>query len=219
MKRKSFSLAVLAVAAVSLMVLAGCGEESIVGPGPQTSLAENQGIAAEDITWIPWKAEYLSKVLTERQRKEIQDELSLSAQDPERALEKRGGWPTWGYACENIKRSQGGTVGDYFWTLGNMVDIPSHAFPEGSRWISVFVAYLYGQPGVEFGPDGSFDKDVRVTLSFDCLNYNGNPEDLNVYWLDESTRLWVLVPNPEIDWNSKTVSVYVNHFTRYQWGL
>ena len=96
---------------------------------------------------------------------------------------------------------------------------PGKAFPEDRRIVGVFAAYLYGLPGVEFWPDQEFDKNVRVTLSWDCLEFDGDPNDLKVYWLDESTGLWVLVPDPEVDAEQKTVSVYVNHFTRYQWGL
>jgi len=215
MKGTRNSLVVVCVL-VALVFLAACSEDSLMGPEPQANLAVEKGLSAEEINWIPWKAESREHVLSQEQKLEIQSQI-MAAETGEavRVLERKL-FP--GCEFEIVKRSKGATVGSW-WTLNNQVEVPAEAFPEDLRIVGVFAAYLYGLPGVEFWPDQEFDKNVRVTLSWDCLEFDGDPNDLKVYWLDESTGLWVLVPDPEVNAEQKTVSVYVNHFTRYQWGL
>jgi len=70
---------------------------------------------------------------------------------------------------------------------------------------------------VDFLPSQQFEADVYVTLSWEALDFEGNPDDLDIYWYNEETNLWVLVPNPVINWDDGTVSVYIDHFTRYAW--
>lgn len=70
---------------------------------------------------------------------------------------------------------------------------------------------------VDFLPSQQFQANVTVTLSWEALNFDGNPEELEVYWYQEDTALWVLVPDPTIDYVNGTVSVNVDHFTRYAW--
>ena len=215
MKGSWNSLVVVCVL-MALVFLAGCSDDSLMGPEPQANLAAEKGLSADEITWIPWKAESQRSVLSQQQKLEIQSQiLAAETEQTVGVLQKR---LILGNEFEIVKRSKGATIGSW-WTLYNQVEVPAEAFPEKSRVVGVFAAYLYGLPGVEFWPDQAFDKDVRVTLSWDCLEFDGDPSDLNVYWLDESTGLWVLVPDPEVNVDQKTVSVYVNHFTRYQWGL
>ncbi|NQV30447.1 MAG: hypothetical protein HQ508_06130 [Candidatus Marinimicrobia bacterium] len=70
---------------------------------------------------------------------------------------------------------------------------------------------------VDFLPSQQFQANVTVTLSWEALNFDGNPEGLEVYWYQEDTDLWVLVPDPVIDYDLGTVSVNIDHFTRYAW--
>jgi hypothetical protein len=71
---------------------------------------------------------------------------------------------------------------------------------------------------VDFLPNQQFEADVTVTLSWEALNFDGDPDSLEIYWLDETTDLWVLVPDPVIDVDDETVSVNIDHFTRYAWA-
>ena len=215
MKRSRKSLVVVWVL-MALVFLAACSEDSLMGPEPRANLAAEKGLSADEINWIPWKAESQKRVLSQEQKLEIQSQvMAVETEQSVRVLQKK---LLPGCEFENVKRSEGATIGSW-WTLYNQVEVPAEAFPEQRRIVGVFAAYLYGLPGVEFWPDQEFDKDVRVTLSWDCLEFDGDPSDLNVYWLDEATGLWVLVPDPEVNVAQRTVSVYVNHFTRYQWGL
>ncbi len=70
---------------------------------------------------------------------------------------------------------------------------------------------------VDFLPSQQFEANVTVTLSWEALNFDGNPDELEVYWFNDDTDLWVLVPDPVIDYVNGTVSVNIDHFTRYAW--
>ena len=72
---------------------------------------------------------------------------------------------------------------------------------------------------MELLPSMTFLADVTITLSFDVLDFVGDPDLLRVVWYDESSGLWVEVDNAIIDYDNKTVTIQVNHFTRYGWAL
>jgi len=176
----------------------GCSETTPLQP--VAKMQTQVGLAADQIQWIGWKPEMKSK-------------LDVTA-DPQEALGKS---IFWGFDWKIIPRVKGGVVGGEI-TFGNLVEVPAFAFPEPIRLIAVWV-YDNGAAGVEFFPDQTFTLDVKVTLSYANLDYEGDPQDLHLYWLDETTGLWVIVPNTEIDEINQTISGWVNHFTRYQWGF
>jgi len=70
----------------------------------------------------------------------------------------------------------------------------------------------------DFLPSTQFLMNVKVTLSWEALDFDGDPENLNIYWYNEANGLWVLVPDPEFDFDHQTISIYIDHFTRYAWG-
>ncbi len=72
---------------------------------------------------------------------------------------------------------------------------------------------------VDFLPGQQFQQPVYVTLSYASLNFQGDPEDLDVYWYDEDTDTWILVSDSDLDEQAQTISVYVDHFTRFGWAL
>jgi len=198
MKAKRIILVGLLLTALSVIAFIGCSSDSLTSP---VNKSINEGIPGDQINWIQWKPEVASKI------KSILDEP--------RALAKVG------YQEETIYKNEGGTVGGDT-TFGCMVTIPSHAFPEHERTIIVQVATSEeANAGVDFLPNQTFIKDVKITVSFEYLNINANADlsELNIYWLDEDTGLWVLVPDPEIDLENGAISVYVDHFTRYGWGF
>ena len=195
MKNKKILLVVLAPVALSLLLLGCCSKDSLTGPENQAAdLTINQGIPADQINWISWKPEVKEQI----------DALAKS-----------------GLAGKMITQS-GGTVGGNI-TFGNTVEIPAGAVPSNTYiTVEVLCADENEQCGaeVEFLPtDMQFLLDVKIALSWEYLDFEGNPQDLNVYWLDESTGLWVEVYDPVIDLENKTISVYVDHFTRYGWGF
>ncbi|MFA4907786.1 MAG: hypothetical protein WC602_05940, partial [archaeon] len=192
---KSLFWVVFVISVLGIVFFSGCSKDSLTAPEAAVTPAVEKGVPSESIQWVQWK------------------------QDAVNELAKR---PAWGYDRERIKRDFGGVVGG-FMTFNNMVEIPAYAFEEHFRDITVSVVRDDEDENVgaavDFLPNQKFDKDVRVTLSYANLDFDGNPEDLCVYWLDEESNTWIEVANPEVNQEMQTISVYVNHFTRYGWGL
>ncbi len=193
MSSKRITLVKLLVFSIVIVVLTSCSTDPLTAPKDQSAgLSINQGIPADQINWISWKPE-------------VKEQIDVLAKS--------------GLAGKMITQS-GGTVGGNI-TFGNTVEIPAGAVPSNT-YITVEVLHVDGNEcgaEVEFLPSMQFLLSVKITLSWEYLDFDGNPEDLNVYWFDEDTHLWILVPNPENSLEDKTISVYVNHFTRYGWGL
>ena len=197
MKRKSRNAIVylLTIVALSLM---GCSGDPLTAQDFESenqNVVNNQrGTAIDDLQLVPVKPEIASRL---------------------RALNKSG------YSEKQIQSHNGGTVGGEK-TYGNKVNFPPDALPSDT-WVSVEVECIESnnQCGtvIEFLPSMKFNSDVTVTLSFDVLDFNGDPDLLKVVWYDEASGLWVEVDNPIIDYDDKTVSVLVDHFTRYSWSL
>lgn len=195
MKSKSLFWVVFVISVLGIVFFSGCSKDSLTAPEAAVTPAVEKGVSSESIQWVQWKQEAVNE------------------------LARR---PMWGYDRQRIRRDFGGVVGG-FMTFNNMVEIPAYAFEEHSRDITVCVVRDNEDENVgaavDFLPSQKFVKDVKVTLSYANLDYEGNPEDLCVYWLDEDNNTWILVPNPEVNLEAQTISVYVNHFTRYGWGL
>lgn len=195
MRSKSLFWVVFLISILGIVFFSGCSKDSLTAPDAAVAPTIEKGVSSESIQWVQWKPE----AVTELARR-----------------------PMWGYDRERIRREVGGVVGG-FMTFNNMVEVPAYAFPEWFRDITVSIVWNNDEENigaaVDFLPSQKFDKDVRVTLSYAYLAFDGNPEDLCVYWLDEESDTWVEVANPEVNLEAKTISVYVNHFTRYGWGL
>lgn len=183
----------LIIGTVSLM---GCSSDLLTAPEGET---QNQsvsqiGIPSDQLNLVSWNSDIVNQL---------------------QALGKKA------YSLKQIKAHRGGTVGGEK-TFGNKVNIPANALSEDT-WISVEVgcANAGGQCGatVEFLPSMNFLLDVTVTLSYDVLNFSGDPNDLKVYWYDTTSELWIEVEGGILDEASKTVSVQVDHFTQYAWAL
>ena len=198
-KKSTKTLMFLAVSAIFLLV--GCSNQSITEPPVQ-------GLTTDQIDFVSWKAEVADvAVKTDKSIEELE------------SLER---WTIPGLDWGIVFKRFGGTVGGET-TFGNKVDVPAYAFRQHFRFIVVRVVCVEDgeQCGaeVDFLPSQNFNKDVKVTLSYEYLDFDGDPSGLNIYWYDEDGDLWYLVPDPEIDTENCTVSVYVNHFTRFAWGF
>ena len=197
MKKKKM-IPIYSVFVLGIFSLIGCGGDMLTAPGveneDQTVVAEQRGIPTDQLNLVPLKPEIVEQL---------------------RALGKKS------FSKKQIQAHTGGTVGGEK-TFGNKVDIPAAALDEDT-WISVEVECFDSneQCGsiVEFLPTMTFLADVSITLSFDVLDFDGDPDLLIVVWYDESTGLWVEVDDPIIDYDDKTVCIQVNHFTRYAWSL
>ena len=200
MKRKKL-IPIISLMVIGALFLLGCSGEMLTAPGEENSnqiaVAEQQGVPFDQLNLVSWKPELVSQLQV----------LNKKAQRP--------------YERKKIRANRGGTVGGGK-TYGNKVDIPRRALSEDT-WISVEVLCVDSKgeciPVVEFLPNMNFLLNVTLTLSYDVLEFSGDPNLLKVYWYDESTGLWVEVQDPVLNEKDMTVSVQVDHFTRYGWGL
>ena len=122
-------------------------------------------------------------------------------------------------AAKTITVSAGGSVGGTK-TFGNTVEIPAGAVDDNTT-ISVQVTCMDGKnpcsAEVEFLPDITFNTDVKVTLNYDALGFDGDPYLIQVYFiLDDGTGGEIV--EYTVNESEKTLVFYINHFTRYGWA-
>ncbi len=196
--KKNNMIPIYTVIVIGIFSLIGCGGDMLTAPGAenenQTVVAQQKGIPTDQLNLVPLKPEFAEQL---------------------RVLGKKA------YSLKQLQAHRGGTVGGEK-TFGNKVEKPAAALDEDT-WISVEVECFDSnrQCGsiVEFLPSMNFLADVTITLSFDVLDFDGDPDLLIVVWYEESTGLWLEVDDPIIDYENKTVSIEVDHFTRYGWML
>ncbi len=196
MKRRVFLLAFL-LTLCGLVFFLGCSENSLTQP----NLDRQASVSVEEVQWIQWEPTVAQKIKTE-----------LATGLAKNVVEK-------------IYRAEGGVIGGED-TYGISVTVPPYAFPEDKRTIIAhIVSWGNGgegaNAGVDFLPSQSFDKNVKITVSFtnQTLPENTSLEDVNIYWFNEDTGLWEFIPDPQVDLENQSVSVYINHFTRFGWGI
>ena len=200
MKRKHIYSSVKSlIILVGVLGLISCIDSPVTITGIDDKTTEatvTEGIPADQMTWIPWKPEVI-------------DHITF--------LAKEGSAGRW------VLSDEGGTVGGVE-TFNNKVGIPGGA-PEEDTYISVDVVCIdEGQQcgaEVDFLPDGTeFEYPAKVTLSWEYLDYEGGYLDFLVYYSENGGVSWSPVDNPaEVDYDNMTVSVNVDHFTRFAWAL
>lgn len=122
-------------------------------------------------------------------------------------------------AAKTITVSAGGTVGGNK-TFGNTVEIPAGALDENTT-ISVQVTCMDNKnpcsAEVEFLPSTTFNVEVKVTMNYDALGFDGDPYMIEIYWLqDDGTG--GEINNYVVNEAEKTIVFYIDHFTRYGWA-
>ena len=194
---KKTNMIPISIMVIGFISLIGCSGDMLTAPGVENenqTVAQQRGIPTDQLNLVPLRPEFAEQL---------------------RVLGKKA------YSLKLIQAHKGGTVGGAK-TFGNKVDIPSNALDENT-WISVEVECIKSneQCGaiVEFLPSMYFLADVTITLSFDVLDFDGDPNLLKVLWYDDTTGLWEEVDDPIINYDDKTVSIQVDHFTRYAWSL
>ena len=199
--------------AAGLWILTSCSDNSITGPpgfplmtqAPGTPL--KQGIPADQMKWVSWKPEIIKK-------------LQMVAKT--------------GIQSKTIDED-GGKVGGKK-TLGNKVIIPEDALDEN------YLEYTFGDEevrisvvvdcadkkkikecegaAVDFLPSGIvFDKPVKLILSWESLDYQGGDLNFSAYYSQDSGATWFEVEVAEVNYKKKTLTLYVDHFTRFAWAL
>ena len=172
-------------------------------------------VSADEINWVSWKPEVVEQVNSQR--------LSLFKGGKKGKNNDDG---TFGSDSKWIEASKGGTVGSEKLTLGNKVRIVKDALREDEE-VSVRLIFdddelINGFGEFDFEVDNghySFEKDVKITLSYKYLDLDGiDPADLSVWWVDDEGTGWVEIEDLELNEKRKTVSFWIDHFTRYGWA-
>lgn len=210
---------ILPTLGLSLLVLAGvivlssCEETPVLGTvAPSWRADMGPGIPAEDMRWIPWQSEVIQKIQTP-------DVATRGDDDDDEDDDEESGTET-----ELVTPGRGGTVGGDD-TFGNTVTIPRRAMKHAD-WITVKVACVDDDDqcgaGVDFLPSMTFKDFVTVTLSWEFVDTDDDGEmglDFKVYFSEDGGETWYEVPGVYVDYEERTVSVEVDHFTRFAWAL
>ncbi|MCH7819372.1 MAG: hypothetical protein IIB40_07405 [Candidatus Marinimicrobia bacterium] len=200
---------------------------------PEAPIAANV-VSADEISWVSWKPEVVERVRAQQ--------FSSLFKLGERCDENQSSDD---YDCRVIDRKKGGTVGNGRLTSLNKVKIPANALHNKGKFgvgkeANVSVELISPKDedlsfflGVEFTVYRSlgkksgtafdhyvFRKDVRITLSYAQLDLDGveDPTTLSIYWQDSVGEGWVLLEDLDFNPRRKTVSFWVDHFTRYGWA-
>lgn len=189
-KKNQVAVIGLLVFAAALLIV-GCSENSVSNPG---DAAQASGIHVDDIQWIEAKPEFAEK-FTALQKFVVDGKL--------------------------ITASEGGVVGGPQ-TFNNSVNFPPNAVSEDT-YVTVQVKQnrqklFY----VEFLPSGNFNELVEVTLSWAHLDLEDENviENLTVYYNQDNGNFWFPVDSEIlIDYDHKTATFKIDHFTRYGWGI
>ncbi|MCK4715424.1 MAG: hypothetical protein KAT54_01325, partial [Candidatus Marinimicrobia bacterium] len=73
-----------------------------------------------------------------------------------------------------------------------------------------------------FLPSMTFEKDVKITLSWAFLDLDDDEEfEFNIYFSDDGGYVWFPLEKTKlvIDYDKKTVTFKTDHFSRYGWGF
>lgn len=194
MKRRNSKLLCLSVVLVTILLLIGCGENPLNSP---PELSREEGISVDEINWVTYKPEF------EKQLK---------------SLAKLG------FTGKMVTSEAGGVVGGDN-TFGNRVIIPPNAVDQNT-YITVDVICIENGvqcgAGVEFLPNGQFNQEVTIEMSYAFLNITEDQlEEIQFYFNhDEDGRLWYPVDREiTIDTEREVLSFKIDHFTRYGWGF
>ena len=184
------NLAVSLLIIVAAVFIIGCSESSVSGP---EETAQAAGIYVDDIQWVSAKPEFITKMTA--LKKKVKEEKLITVVN-------------------------GGAVGGEY-TFNNSVMFPPNALTEDTK-VSVEVKYNdKGIVYVEFLPSGSFNEFVEMTLSWEYLDIDEpSIADLNIYFSQDDGSYWFLLDSgATIDYDAKTVTFKIDHFTRFGWGI
>ena len=95
----------------------------------------------------------------------------------------------------------------------------SMKIPKNSLSDDTEISMCESWPGivaVDLGPEGLvFNNPVEFKISYKGLDLGDmNEEDLTIYFVDHETNTWIDT-NAEVDTKKKTVTTWMDHFSRY----
>lgn len=147
---------------------------------------------------------------------EIQEALQkttlLSSGDMQTVMEAQAGFTT-PFLGKTVSKWITRKDGGQFWHGGHKVYFPAGALGQDAQASISISPSNYIQ--VDFGPDGWFNKEVTVTISYKNVDLSGISESsLTLAWYDESTGQWIDVGST-VDTKKKWITAKVWHFTQY----
>ena len=192
--RLQFRNLLLPLMAVLLLFSVACDYAATTAPESAKASASVAGAAKslEGVNFLRWSPETFEKMTSLRKSNVAEKTITVSA---------------------------GGTVGGNK-TFGNTVEIPAGALDDNTT-ISVQVTCMDNRnpcaAEVEFLPSTTFNVDVKVTMNYDALGFDGDPYLIEIYWLqDDGTG--GEINNHVVNEAEKTIVFYIDHFTRYGWA-
>ena len=192
--RKNLRNLFLPLTAVALLFSVACDYAATTAPDAPKASAQVTAEAKPltDVNFLRWSPKTMAK---------------LSALNKSNVAEK------------TITVTAGGSVGGQK-TFGNVVEIPAGALDENTK-ISVQVTCMDNQnpcsAEVEFLPSTTFNTDVKITMNYDALGFDGDPYLIEIYWLQEDGTGGA-VTEYTVDEANKEIVFYIDHFTRYGWA-
>ncbi|MBP1963780.1 S-layer homology domain-containing protein [Paenibacillus aceris] len=104
--------------------------------------------------------------------------------------------------------SVNGNISNFKVTVNKVTDTSSLPIDASSKLISdVF--------DISKDIAGEFSKPVQITLPFDKNKVDMDQSLIGIYWLNEETKKWIPLDNPQVDSSNATVTGSVNHFTKF----
>ncbi len=108
-----------------------------------------------------------------------------------------------------VKRTYGGLIT----FCGHRIKVPKYATKQDAEFSINIASNDYIT--VDFGPDGWFDQEVTVTISYAEADLTGiDVTKLTLAWYDESIGKWINLGGT-VDLINKTVTAKTKHFTQY----
>lgn len=153
-----------------------------------------------------------STPLSSEVQQEVQNKTLLSSGDLQTVMEAQAGFVNQFLGKTVTKwiiKKDGGTI----WHGGHKISFPSDALTQDATAFITISPSDYVQ--VDYGPDGWFNKDVTVTISYKNVDLTGiNESSLTLAWYDETTGQWIEIGGT-VDTKKKWITAKTKHFTQY----
>lgn len=146
----------------------------------------------------------------------IQHTDHMSSGDLQTAMEAQAGFGSH-FLGTTVSKWMTNKEGGDIWHGGHRIKFPAGALPQDAKAAIEISPSNYVQ--VEFLPDGWFNKEVLVTISYKNVDLTGMDEkSLTLAWYDDTTGEWVDVGG-KVDTKKKWITAKVWHFTQYTISL
>ena len=153
-----------------------------------------------------------STPLSSEVQQEVQNKTLLSSGDLQTVMEAQAGFISH-FLGKTVSKLATKANGVTLWHGGHKVIFPKDALAQDAQATISISPSDYVQ--VDFGPDGTFAKDVTIIISYKNVDLTGISESsLTIAWYNETTGQWIDVGGT-VDTNKKWITAKTKHFTQY----